>query len=174
MEIIPWIHGSHWKIMVTKDMEILTCIEVIISIDASNFCAPSIQWKFHLDTWKHFHGRLWFHELFWQCLSVRFVHNLSIWWGYLKKRPPRKRPSDISNFDRNEKSMVTVCLCDISTSIHNVTGFYLHAWSVRGWFATELYVYPLWPGLWHFYLCVTFRHRCHILEYFPCCCPVLL
>jgi hypothetical protein len=50
MEIIPWIHGRHWKIMVTNDMEIITCIEVIISIDAWNFCARSIQWKFALNT----------------------------------------------------------------------------------------------------------------------------
>jgi hypothetical protein len=43
MEIVLWIHGSHWKIMVTKDMEIITCMEVIISIDAWNFYASSIQ-----------------------------------------------------------------------------------------------------------------------------------
>ncbi len=28
-----------------KDMEITTCIEVIISIDEWNFRAPSMQWK---------------------------------------------------------------------------------------------------------------------------------
>jgi hypothetical protein len=31
MEIIPWIHGSYSKTMMTKDME--PCIEVIISLD---------------------------------------------------------------------------------------------------------------------------------------------
>ncbi len=42
-------------------MEIATCIEMNISIDARNFCVPSI-WNFPLGTWTHFHGRLWFHE----------------------------------------------------------------------------------------------------------------
>jgi hypothetical protein len=37
--------------MVTKDMEITTCIEVITSMDAWYFCPPSIQWKFPLDTY---------------------------------------------------------------------------------------------------------------------------
>ncbi len=32
--------------MVAKDMETATCIEVNISIDAWNFCVPSIRWKF--------------------------------------------------------------------------------------------------------------------------------
>jgi hypothetical protein len=42
--------------MIRNDMEITTCIKMIISIDAWNFCASSIQWKFPIDTWKHFHG----------------------------------------------------------------------------------------------------------------------
>jgi hypothetical protein len=37
---------------------ILMSTEVIISMDAWNFCPPSIQWKFTLDAWKYFHGRL--------------------------------------------------------------------------------------------------------------------
>ncbi len=49
-EILQWTHGSHYKIMVTKDMEITTCIEVIISIDAMNFWAPSMQRSIHGNT----------------------------------------------------------------------------------------------------------------------------
>jgi hypothetical protein len=52
MGIIPWIHGSHEKAIVAKDMETVTCIEVIISIDERNFFVLSIQWKFPLGTWK--------------------------------------------------------------------------------------------------------------------------
>ncbi len=74
MEIIPWIHRSHWKIMVTKDMEITTCMEVIIFTDAWDFYAPSTQWTSILGAYKHFHGRLWFHELFLQCI----VQNVSL------------------------------------------------------------------------------------------------
>jgi hypothetical protein len=65
MEIIPCPLGNHStdpcnsiEAMVTKDMEITACTEVIISIDDWNFCAPSIQRKFPLDTWKYFHSRL--------------------------------------------------------------------------------------------------------------------
>ncbi len=61
-------------------MEITTCIEVIISIDAWNFCTPSMQWKFSLDTWRHFHGRLWFHELFFQCTRILPILGYCNYW----------------------------------------------------------------------------------------------
>jgi hypothetical protein len=65
MEIIPCTHGNHsidpWKSIEdngNKGYGNYSLNNVIISIDAWNSCTPSIQWKFPLDTWKHFHGRL--------------------------------------------------------------------------------------------------------------------
>ncbi len=75
-------------------------MEVIISIDEWNFCSPSTQWKFPLDTWKHFHVWLWFHELFLQCgvyfhsISEEEVASLfhkTLAWNRLRTLSPKYR-----------------------------------------------------------------------------------
>ncbi len=79
MEIIPHKYGTHsidpWKSSEGNGSEgygNCNCIEVIISIDAWNFCFLSIQWKkISFGTWKLFHGRLWFQELFCSVVKSR-------------------------------------------------------------------------------------------------------